>query len=142
MRHSRVRTIFLEDMHHSDSLSVKSPATPRKRPGYGWLALAVASSLIASTCCVLPLVLVLVGITGAWMSHLVALKPITPVFIVLSLGALAWAAYLVFRPATQCAPGADSACETTRPLMRRLFIGCALFIALLLLFPLFAPIFY
>jgi mercuric ion transport protein len=125
-----------------DSPSVKYPPTPRKSRGYGWLAFAVASSLIASTCCVLPLVLVLVGITGAWMSHLVALKPITPVFIVLSLGALAWAGFLVFRPATQCAPGADPACETTRPLMRRLFIGCALFIALLLLFPLFAPIFY
>jgi mercuric ion transport protein len=125
-----------------DSLSVKSPAAPRKRAGYGWLALAVASSLIASTCCVLPLALVLVGITGAWMSHLVALKPITPVFIVLSLGALGWAGYLVFRPATVCVPGEGNACETTRPLMRRVFIGCALFIALLLLFPLFAPIFY
>jgi mercuric ion transport protein len=125
-----------------DSLSAKAPAAPRKSPGYRWLALAVASSLIASTCCVLPLVLVLVGITGAWMSHLVALKPITPVFTVLSLGALAWAGYLVFRPATVCAPDAGGACATTRPLMRRLFIGCALFIALLLLFPLFAPIFY
>jgi mercuric ion transport protein len=125
-----------------DPLTMNSSASARKTTGYGWLALAVGASLIASTCCVLPLALVLVGITGAWMSHLVALKPITPVFTVLSLGALAWAGYLVFRPATACAPGADNTCETTRPVMRRIFIGCAVFIALLLLFPLFAPIFY
>jgi mercuric ion transport protein len=129
-------------MMQSESPFVKSPSAPRKGAGYGWLALAVASSLIASTCCVLPLVLVLVGITGAWMSQLVALKPITPVFIVLTLGALAWAGYLVFRPATVCATGEGNACETTRPLMRRVFIGCAVFIALLLLFPLIAPVFY
>jgi mercuric ion transport protein len=105
------------------------------------MALAVASSLIASTCCVLPLALVLVGITGAWMSNLAVLKPVTPVFIGLALVALAWAGYLVFRPAQACAP-ADRACETTRPALRRVFIGCALFIALLLLFPLIAPVFY
>jgi mercuric ion transport protein len=125
----------------TDSISLKTSA-PRKNRGLGWLALAVGASLIASTCCVLPLALVLVGITGAWMSHLVALKPITPVFIVLSIGALAWAGYLVFRPATVCAPGEGKACESTRPLVRRIYIGCALFIAALLLFPLFAPIFY
>jgi mercuric ion transport protein len=36
----------------------------------------------------------------------------------------------------------DSACETARPVTRRIFIGCALFVALLLSFPLFAPLFY
>jgi hypothetical protein len=33
-------------------------------------------------------------------------------------------------------------CATTRPLMRRVFIACALFVALLLGFPLIAPLFY
>jgi mercuric ion transport protein len=116
-------------------------AAPRQRSGLGWIAFALASALLASTCCVLPLVLVLVGITGAWMSNLAVLKPVTPVFIGLALVALAWAGYLVFRPAQVCAP-ADRACATTRPVMRRVFIGSALFIALLLLFPLIAPVFY
>lgn len=114
----------------------------RKNSGLGWLALAVGSMLIASTCCVLPLALVLVGITGAWMSNLVALKPITPVFTVLALASLGWAGYLVFRPAIACAPGEGNVCETTRPIMRRVFVGCALFIAALLIFPLIAPVFY
>jgi mercuric ion transport protein len=47
----------------------------------------------------------------------------------------------VFRPVRQC-DLADGTCATTRPLMRRLFIACALFVALLLGFPLIAPLFY
>lgn len=118
------------------------PAASRQRLGLKLVALAVVSSILASTCCVLPLVLVLVGIGGAWMSQLVALKPVTPWFIALTLAALAWAAYLLFRPAAACSIDDGAACETSRPVVRRIFIGCAVFIALLLLFPLIAPVFY
>jgi mercuric ion transport protein len=104
------------------------------------IAVAVLASLLASTCCVLPLALVLVGVTGAWMANLQALKPVTPYAIALTLGALAWAGWLVFRPARACE--LDGGCATTRPLMRRVFIACALFVALLLGFPLIAPLFY
>jgi mercuric ion transport protein len=120
---------------------IASSKTPRSRLGLGLIALAVTSTLIASTCCLLPLVLVLVGITGAWMVHLVALKPITPYFTALALGALGWAGYLVFRPAQACSRE-DAACAHTRPAMRRIFIASAVFIAALLLFPLIAPVFY
>ena len=111
------------------------------RKAGGLLAFAVLASLLASTCCVLPLVLVLVGITGAWMVHLTALKPLTPYAIALTLGALGWAGWLLFRPAAACSLD-DQACATTRPAMRKLFLGCAVFIALLLGFPLIAPLFY
>jgi mercuric ion transport protein len=105
------------------------------------IAVAVLASLLASTCCVLPLALVLVGVTGAWMANLQALKPVTPYAIALTVGALAWAGWLVFRPVRRC-DSAIGACATTRPLMRRVFIACALFVALLLGFPLVAPLFY
>ena len=115
------------------------PTSGRKAGGL--LAFAVLASLLASTCCVLPLVLVLVGITGAWMVHLTALKPLAPFAIAMTLGALVWAGWLLFRPAAACSLE-DQDCATTRPTMRRLFIGCAVFIALLLGFPLIAPLFY
>jgi mercuric ion transport protein len=114
---------------------------PGEREAGKLIAFAVLASLLASTCCVLPLVLVLVGITGAWMVHLTALKPLAPFAIALTLGALGWAGWLLFRPAAACSVE-DQACATARPAMRRLFIGCAVFIALLLGFPLFAPLFY
>ena len=114
---------------------------PPDRKASGLLAFAVLASLLASTCCVLPLALVLVGITGAWMVHLTALKPLTPYAIALTLGALGWAGWLLFRPAASCAMD-DQDCATTRPAMRRMFVACAVFIALLLCFPLIAPLFY
>jgi mercuric ion transport protein len=124
---------------------VADPA-PADRKAGRLLAFAVAASLLASTCCVLPLVLVLVGVTGAWMVHLQALRPVTPYAIALTAAALAWAGWLLFRPArvdaAASACAVDGACATTRPLMRRTFIACAVGIALLLGFPLIAPLFY
>lgn len=123
-------------------MEVAKPAGSQQRLGLRLVALALLSSLLASTCCVLPLVLVLAGIGGAWMTHLVAFKPATPYFIVLSVAALGWAGWLLFRPARACDAAGGAACDTTRPLARRIFVGCAVFIALLLLFPLIAPVFY
>jgi mercuric ion transport protein len=111
----------------------------REGLGQRLMVVAVLSTILASTCCVLPLVLVLVGVGGAWMASLAALKPVTPLFVAVALGALGWAAYLLFRPAAVCA---GDPCGTARPLTRRIFVGCALFVALLLSFPLFAPLFY
>jgi mercuric ion transport protein len=120
---------------------MQNTSAPSDRKAGSLIAFAVLASILASTCCVLPLVLVLVGITGAWMVHLTALKPLAPYAIALTLGALAWAGWLVFRPAAACAVD-DPACATARPAMRKLFVGCAVFIALLLGFPLIAPLFY
>jgi mercuric ion transport protein len=115
---------------------------PQRKPSaLRWMTFAVLASLAASTCCVLPLVLVLVGVGGAWMANLAALKPLTPAFVGVTLGALGWAAYLVFFKKAECA-ALDGACETTRPVVRRVFAACTIFIALLLLFPLAAPLFY
>jgi mercuric ion transport protein len=36
----------------------------------------------------------------------------------------------------------DQDCATTRPAMRKMFVACAVFVALLLGFPLIAPLFY
>jgi mercuric ion transport protein len=130
----------------SANAKTESPAAERKLGGPerklgGLIGLALLSSLLASTCCVLPLALVLAGVTGAWIAQLQALKPVTPYAIVLTLGLLAWAGWLVFRPARAC-DRADASCTTTRPLIRRVWLAAALFIALLLGFPLIAPLFY
>ncbi len=43
---------------------------------------ALLAALAASACCVLPVVLVGLGITGAWMAHLRALEPWRPYLLV------------------------------------------------------------
>lgn len=116
-----------------------------KRLSLGLMGLALLSSIAASSCCVLPLLLVLVGLTGAWMAHLALLKPFVVPFTVVALIALAGAGYLVFRPVPDemnacnaTSRECDSNCRTSR----KTFIVCVLLIGLLLLFPLIAPLFY
>jgi mercuric ion transport protein len=60
--------------------------------------------LLASACCLGPLVLVLVGISGAWISNLAALQPYQPLFIALSALELLFAWRQIWRPVA-CAPG-------------------------------------
>jgi mercuric ion transport protein len=120
-------------------------ALPAERKLGSLMAVAVLASLIASTCCVLPLVLVLVGVGGAWVAGLQSFKPVTPYAYAVTLAALGWAGWLVFRPGEACSIADGStgvACATTRPVVRRIWIGCALFVAALLGFPLAAPLFY
>lgn len=58
------------------------------------VGLAVAGGLLASVCCVGPLLLVLMGVGGAWLADLRVLDPIRPW---LSAGALAVLAYAHYR---------------------------------------------
>lgn len=62
-------------------------SAPARRPD-GWLAAGGGiGALLASACCVLPLVLFSLGIGGAWIGQLTALAPYQPWF---------WAAGAVF----------------------------------------------
>lgn len=67
----------------------------------------IASALAAigaSACCVGPLVLLSLGIGGAWISSLTQLETLRPVFIALTLLLLAMAWRKLFR-AQACLPG-------------------------------------
>jgi mercuric ion transport protein len=47
----------------------------------GWLAAGgVIGAMLASTCCIVPLALVTLGISGAWIGSLTALEPYKPIF--------------------------------------------------------------
>jgi mercuric ion transport protein len=121
---------------------VPPPAALKTRLGLRLTLLGLGAGLLASTCCVLPLALVLAGITGAWMANLAVLKPLTPLLIVLTLALLGWAGWLVFRPASECAVGERAACARDRRTARVVYVLCVLFVGPLLLFPLFASYFY
>ena len=49
------------------------------------LAAGVLAGIGASACCVGPLLLLSLGIGGAWIGHVTALEPYRPVFIVLTV---------------------------------------------------------
>jgi mercuric ion transport protein len=72
-----------------------------------WLAAGgVLGAILASACCVGPLVLLTLGISGAWIGNLTALEPYKPIFAVIALGFIAagfWQVY--FRKPVVCEPG-------------------------------------
>ena len=69
------------------------------------LAGGLLAGIAASACCAGPLVLVLLGFSGAWMSNLAALEPYRPVFIGLARIALLVAYRRIYRA------GQESACD-------------------------------
>lgn len=76
------------------------PKTSRSALAAGGLA-----AILASTCCLGPLVLVALGFSGAWIGNLTVLEPYRPIFIGAALVALFFAWRHIFRPAHACQPG-------------------------------------
>ncbi len=88
----------------------------------------ILGALGASLCCVVPLVLFMLGVSGAWIGNLTALTPYKPLFIALTAGFLGYGYYLVYRkPKVACAEG--SACA--KPLPNRLVKGSLWFATVL-----------
>lgn len=103
---------------------------------------AALAAIGASICCVVPLVLVLLGLSGAWVAHLTALDPYRPWFTAATLLSLAAAYWSLYGPASRCRT--DGACMDERILARRrrLLWIAAVVIALLLLFPYYVTWFF
>jgi mercuric ion transport protein len=66
-----------------------------------------------TSCCIVPLVLLSLGLSGAWMGSFALLAPFKPLFIVLTAALLGYAHYLVyFAPRKVCEGGV---CPPPRP---------------------------
>jgi mercuric ion transport protein len=77
----------------------------------------VLGALAASSCCVLPLVLFGLGVSGAWIGNLTRLAPYQPYFIAATAACLGGGYWLRYRSRkTACADG--ELC--TRPLPNRI----------------------
>lgn len=76
------------------------------------LAGSVLSGLLASACCLGPLVLTLLGVSGAALAR--GFEPLRPYLLVAAYGLLGTAFFLAYRPRpAECAPG--EACATPGP---------------------------
>ena len=105
--------------------------------------LAVAAAAIgASACCAGPLILVILGVGGAWGSRLIALEPLQPYFVALALLFFGFAFYRLYRSQDACAPDEVGAVPAVRRRQRIIFWIVSAFAAALMAFPLYAPLFY
>jgi len=74
-------------------------------------------ALAASSCCILPLALFGLGVSGAWIGNFTRLAPYQPYLIAATLAFLGYGYWLVYRSSTRpCADGAACA----RPLPNRI----------------------
>lgn len=107
---------------------------------FGGAVAAVAASL----CCIGPLVLVMLGIGGAWVANLAVLEPFRPYFLAAAVIALFFAWKKIYRApaAAACMPGSLCAMPQTNRVYKLLFWIVAALIALGLVFPFLAPLFY
>ena len=118
----------------------------RSRSGYrlndqAALATAAVASLLASTCCLLPLALVSVGLTGAWLANLRMLQPYSPVLIGIAVAALALAGRSLFRSRSTLLCRIDGGAKP-HPLYKATFWLVAALTLILLVMPVVAPWFY
>ena len=100
------------------------------------------AAILASTCCLGPLVLVTLGFSGAWIGNLTLLEPYRPIFIGAALVALFFAWRSIFRPAQACTPGAVCAIAQMRSTYKLIFWIVAALVLVALAFPYILPLLY
>jgi len=123
-------------------MNIETPP-PENAPRASSFALgaAAAAALLASACCVAPLALVLLGISGAWIGQLAAFEPYQPFFLAAAAGALFLAWRKIWR-APDCADGRACAAPAAKRAQKVIFLTVAALLVLVLGFPIAAPLFY
>ena len=110
--------------------------------GRGALFAGGLAAILASTCCLGPLVLITLGFSGAWIANLTVLEPFRPVFVGAALVALFFAWRRIWRPAATCRPGEVCALPKVKTTYKTLFWLIAALVAIALAFPYIASWFY
>ena len=96
-----------------------APSRNEVAPSTGRAGLAAAGGMLGAlasmSCCILPVALFTLGISGAWIGNLTALAAYQPNFLAATAGFLGIGYYLVYRqPKVACADG-----TCVRPLPNR-----------------------
>ena len=119
-----------------------NPLTATKSSPVSSLIASVLAAIGATACCFGPLLLVTLGLGGAWVSSLRALEPYQPVFALLTLAFIGFAFYRLYIQPRQCAPGEACAIPGVLKRQRIIFWLVVVVVAAMFAFPLYAPIFY
>ena len=101
--------------------------------------LALGGVLGATACCIMPLALFSVGISGAWIGNLTAMMPYQPIFLVVAVGFVGAGLWRVYRRPKAC----DAELVCARPGLRRVskvgLWSALVLVAAAIAYPLVAP---
>lgn len=102
---------------------------------------SILGAVAMSSCCIVPLVLVSLGVTGAWIGNLSALYPYKWIFFLVTAALLGGGFYKVYRTPKETECTTDGACAA--PISERITksaLWLASFLAVFaLMFPYLAP---
>jgi mercuric ion transport protein len=116
-------------------MRVGAAENSRAQTGSGPLFIGALAAILASTCCLGPLALVALGLSGAWIGNLTRLEPYRPFFIAAALVALFFAGRRIFRAAQTCNAGELCAVPRTRRIYKVLFVTVSVLVLIALVFP-------
>lgn len=122
------------------------PPSEASKPNQGdrWLAAGgVLGAILASTCCIVPLVLVTIGVSGAWIGNLTALEPYSIYFTIAALAFVGlgfWHVY--FRKSVECVDGSYCARPESRRITKIALWAAALLLLVNMTMAWWAPLFY
>ena len=133
------------NVQHDDPAIGMAPSRQATAPSATAMRLTAIGGILgavaASSCCIAPLVLFSLGISGAWIGNLTALAPYQPYFIAATVACLGYGYWLVYRR-KEIACAEDSACA--RPLPNRIvkagLVLATILVAGAIAFDVFAPL--
>ncbi len=118
----------------ADHETIKKSAT--------WLGIgAVLAAIGASACCVGPLLLLSLGMGGAWMSTLTSMETIRPFFFIITLIFIGLSFRKLYLIPENCDQGEICAISEVKKRQRIIFWIASILIVMLLTFPWYAPYF-
>jgi mercuric ion transport protein len=136
-------------MNDSSTNSCCEPARTPAAPGDATIgrtqklvaAGGILGAIAASSCCIAPLALFSLGISGAWIGNLTALAPYQLYFIAATLACLGYGYWLVYRPSkAACAEGAACARPLPNHIIKASLILATVLVTGAIAFDLFAPL--
>lgn len=127
----------------TDAVILAAPTQPSDRKKAWFAAGGVIGAILASTCCIAPLALFTLGISGAWIGNLTALEPYKPLFVGVALvfiGFGFWQVYFKAEPA--CEDGSYCARPQSSIITQAALWLSAALVVLALTIGWWAPLFY
>ena len=100
------------------------------------------AAILASACCLGPLILITLGFGGVWIGSLTRLEPYRPFFMGFALLAMFLAGRHIFRPLSACKPGEVCATPQPRRVSKFLFWATGTLVLVAAVSPHLAKFFY
>ena len=104
---------------------------------------SVIGAILASSCCIVPLVLVTLGASGAWIGNLTALEPYKPLFATVTFVFLGFGYWQVYRKRdVPCEEGSYCATPASDRIAKGALWIATILVLLALTIDFWAPLFY